>query len=466
MAGLFALTACTTPGPDDTPTPPPAPEPSGGVGPDDLELLVPQPTAMRRSNWGSDPYALGAASYLAVGATQRHRELLAQPVHDLVFFAGEATSGGRPGTVAGARASGSRAASEVAIAATSGERIAIIGAGIAGAQCARDLTDAGFDVTILEARERVGGRIDSRVDDDWPLPVELGAGTLDSVTSAELIDALELADVATLAIDGAVDVRSPDGVAVEPSEVGSSTISEAVTLARRSLAGTVGDVSLETALNDLGSTPTSDDESSPTDAEWVDSAVRSSVGVEYGADASDFSALSGFDDGRRESDRLAVGSLQGYVESLVEDVDVWTASVVLAIVYGDEGVSIRLGTGESLQVDRVVVTVPLGVLKSGDLTFDPPLPTSHTVATVMLGMGTIDTVWLRFDEPFWSSTASRWSVVGGDLDIVEWINLEPSTGSAVLVGVVGGERALALAELSDDEIVVRARASLEPFLSS
>ncbi|HEV7956038.1 MAG TPA: FAD-dependent oxidoreductase, partial [Marisediminicola sp.] len=131
--------------------------------------------------------------------------------------------------------------------------------------------------------------------------------------------------------------------------------------------------------------------------------------------------------------------------------------------YGDDGVNIRFATGESLRVGRAVVTVPLGVLKSGAIRFEPSLPTAHIIATLGLGMGTVDKVWLRFDEPFWTTSAVRWTIVGGDLDITEWINLQPATGSPILVGLVGGERATALAELSDDEVIERARRSLEPF---
>lgn len=65
-------------------------------------------------DWGRDPFARGAYSYVAVGGGDARRELAA-PVDDTLFFAGEATStDGQGGTVNGALQSGERAASEAA----------------------------------------------------------------------------------------------------------------------------------------------------------------------------------------------------------------------------------------------------------------------------------------------------------------------------------------------------------------
>ena len=83
------------------------------------------------------------------------------------------------------------------------------------------------------------------------------------------------------------------------------------------------------------------------------------------------------------------------------NVDIAVMSVVTRIVYDDRRVSMRLDSGESLNVDRVVVTVPLGVLKTDTLRFSPSLPLLHQRAIDRLGIGLVDTVWLRFDSAFW-----------------------------------------------------------------
>ena len=55
------------------------------------------------------------------------------------------------------------------------ESVLIIGAGVAGLAAAQSLAGAGFKVTILEARDRIGGRIHTLHERHSPVPVELGA---------------------------------------------------------------------------------------------------------------------------------------------------------------------------------------------------------------------------------------------------------------------------------------------------
>jgi len=64
-------------------------------------------------DWLSDPFTRGAYSYITVGS-KAARNILAKPIDRTLFFAGEATdTSGQASTVAGALASGQRAAQEV-----------------------------------------------------------------------------------------------------------------------------------------------------------------------------------------------------------------------------------------------------------------------------------------------------------------------------------------------------------------
>lgn len=79
----------------------------------DLENLKTSLQAAHFHNWHDDPFARGAYSYVPSGALH-HREMLARPVENTLFFAGEATElNGHSATVHGAIATGYRAAQQV-----------------------------------------------------------------------------------------------------------------------------------------------------------------------------------------------------------------------------------------------------------------------------------------------------------------------------------------------------------------
>lgn len=425
-------------------TPEPKPSPTRSVAPQPTPTgSVPAPASAVRSGWTADPFSRGAVSFTPVGVQPSAREALAEPLGRRVFFAGEATDADDPGTMRGAVRSGVRAAGQVREVAATGERIAVIGAGLAGASVVSRLREAGADVTVFEARDRVGGRIHSVTGDDWPVPVQLGAW-LFSAGDAQLQSRLTAVAVTTAQI-GQAQWRSPDGV-VDP--VGGEQVDAALAEAQAAPA----DESLADALTAVGADP-----ETPELAALL--AYRATTGGATAAEASSW-----FPPAAPSDDRTAaLSDLAPLLTESFEGASVSLSSPVSRIAYDDSGVSLRLGTGEALSFDRVVVTVPLGVLQHEGLEFAPPLPFGHRGAVAALGTGSIETVWLRFDEPFWDTEADLWHVVGGDAVVRTWINLRPTTGENVLVGLVGGAAAAGFGELGDAEATAAALAALEPF---
>src|SRR5688572_12940253 len=78
--------------------------------------------------------------------------------------------------------------------------VVVIGAGAAGLAAAKRLGAAGRRVLILEARDRVGGRIDTRREPGWPVPMEAGAEFVHGRSRAAW-DAIEKAGLATDEVD-------------------------------------------------------------------------------------------------------------------------------------------------------------------------------------------------------------------------------------------------------------------------
>lgn len=435
---VSVLLASCTPDPEPTPTPTPTREPQPQPG-------VPEPSARLRSSWTTDPFSYGAVSFTPVGVLAETRSLLARPVGDRVFFAGEATDADEPGTMRGAIRSGARAADEVEDVAESGERIAVIGAGLAGATVAARLAAADMQLTVFEARDRIGGRIHSVTDDAWPVPVQLGAW-LFSEADDDLRRRLESWDIGVVDL-AATQWRTPEG---EADPVEDQPLQDAIAAAQAGPA----DVSLSEAIVAAGGDP-----EDPSTA-----ALLAFLATTAGADAAELSSWF--------PPLLPPAEVQGarddltpLVEDALDGVKVSLSSPISRLAYDDTGVSVRLGTGEALSFDRVIVTVPLGVLQEQDLEFDPPLPFSTRNAIGALGMGRIETIWLQFDEPFWDADAAVWHTVGADVGIRTWINLRPATGENILVGIVGGAAAEEFSALDDTEALESAMESLAIYAS-
>jgi len=444
-AGAVAvvLAACTPePQPTTSPTTaPPSPAPTVPPG------AAPKPSAWMRSTWSTDPYSRGAMSYLPAGATPQLRQDLAEPIGDRVFFAGETTDPDHPGTVPGAIDSGQRAAAAVIAASASGERIAVVGAGAAGATAARALADAGRTVTVFEARERTGGRIQTVADKKWPLPVQLGAWLSAGEGSGTLGAALAAQGVHRLGFDTPTG-WSKDGAA--------PTIDQgALQGALQRAANAPSDEPVAAALKAAGADPA--DPALAAALAWVQATTGADV-----AKASSWYPPAFVADGLVGAD----GDLGVLVSTPLDGVKVTLASPVTRIAHDDSGVSLRLGTGESLSFDRVIVTVPLGVLQHQAIEFAPPLPFGHRGAIAALASGYVETVWVQFDDPFWKVDADLWHVVGGDGPIRTWLNLRPVTGKPVLVGLVGGPEAEAFATLGDGDAEAVVRESLRFFVAA
>jgi monoamine oxidase len=447
---LLVLSACV----DEKPAPKPTPKPTK------TPLGLPAPAAFARSSWANDPYSLGSHSFMKVGATPEHRDALRQPVLDRVFFAGEATSSDAPGTVLGALHSGSRAASDLSIVAKHGERVAVIGAGIAGAEAARKLAEDDYEVIVVEARKRVGGRIQTSESKDWPVPVELGSWRVGTQDDDVLSRLRELA-VTTEPIKPTTFV-SPTSTA-KSYPAGAEALTSALAWATEQ----PQDVSVHDALDQSGAAKTAEGAAPKGfDGQAMLEQYLESLATVTGADPAQLSSWYGTDQAASilvASNQVVTGGSDRVVKDALKDVTTFLSTVVAEINSNDSGVSLRLGTGESLRVDRVVVTVPLGVLKKSTIKFSPLLPLPHRTAIASLGVGTVETVWLRFDQKFWKTDAAVWNLVGTDDDITTWINLEPATSEPVLVGLVGGDAALRVAKLSDDQLKANALLALRPF---
>ena len=74
---------------------------------------IPEPEGYLITRWGKDPYSFGAYSHIPPFASGDDFDALFEPVDDVLYFAGEATSGKYPSTQHGAYLTGVAAANEI-----------------------------------------------------------------------------------------------------------------------------------------------------------------------------------------------------------------------------------------------------------------------------------------------------------------------------------------------------------------
>lgn len=368
------------------------------------------PEAAMVTRWRTDPFALGSYSYLARGAKPRDRDRLGASASGRLFFAGEATNRDFPATVHGALLSGESAAQDIID--NDIASVIVIGAGAAGLAAARKLAALGIAVTVIEARDRIGGRV--WTDTSWGLPLDLGASWIHGVEGNPLTVLADRIDAARLPTDyDSYRVRNDAGAIVR----------------RRNLPRQFRDVTM--------------------------------IEHEFAADVGALSRRA-FSEGEdiEGEDVIFPGGYKQVLEILIDGYEVRLGTVVDRVEVTDQAVKVR-ASDAGFTADAVLVTVPLGVLKSGNIAFDPPLSQSRQGAIERLGMGLLDKVYLRFGEVFWDADVDLIGYLGPQRGYFsEWVNMYKYTGEPILLGFNAASVAEELGSRTDAQIIDEAMSAL------
>jgi polyamine oxidase len=217
------------------------------------------------------------------------------------------------------------------------EQVVVIGAGMAGLAAARQLADEGVDVTVLEARERIGGRM--WTDTSLGVPIDLGVAWIHGTKGNPLVALANQAGAATVETDwddvvvfdarGEVDADVVDGAA------------EAWRRAQQDVDGrtedAASDASVQSALAQLT------DLSDPLIA-W---SVATDIGAEYGADPVELSLKWFGTEGQFDGPDLILP--QGYerlARHLADGITIRRGTAVTHIA--DDGSGVRLDTSRGV----------------------------------------------------------------------------------------------------------------------
>jgi len=337
-------------------------------------------------------------------------------------------------------------------------RVLVLGAGIAGLSAARALRDRGFPVTVLEGRDRIGGRV--WTDRSLGVPIDLGAAWLEGVTgnpitrlARELNIATDPSDWDDMDIVDASGRRVPD-VEIERAERRFRALVRQVTARGER-------VNQDESLSDaIGWSPASRG-LSPRERRLLEWEITTEIDEDLAESPSRLS-LYAFENDEEfpGGDHVFPGGYGQVAQALARGLDVRLGHAVRRVTHDPGGVRVETARG-IFTADCAVVTLPLGVLKRGAVAFDPALPEDKRGAIERLGMGVYDKVALRFPRVFWPRERHFFARVPAGRDEFNTVlNVARWTDEPVLVAVSGASFARALEALPDAEIIARVMAAL------
>jgi monoamine oxidase len=353
--------------------------------------------------------------------------------------------------------------------------VIIIGAGVAGLAAAQRLTAAGMRIAVLEARNRIGGRIHTVRDERSPLPIELGAefvhGTAPEVTAVVRESKLVVSDIMGVRWHSNRGKLTPLGVErywarlervmsrLDPERTpdrsfqefldtkpGGRSLARQRTIAREYVEGFhAGDPTRigERWLAD-GGVPANEDEERQG------------------------RILDGYD---HVPAMLAAAGFRVRLAHVVREV-VWEPGSV-EVRYSVPTGRVGARTDGTTRARAAIVTIPLGVFQEttgeGTITFTPDVPAIRRAAS-HLAMGPVARITVFFREPFWESRAMRRktggrsladlsSLLSSDDEVPAWWTSSPIRAST-LVGWAGGPKAARLVARGPAEVEARAIAAL------
>lgn len=318
---------------------------------------------------------------------------------------------------------------------------------------------AGHHVVVLEARDRIGGRI--WTSNKWPdLPLDLGATWIHGTTGNPLSDLADRLGARRLATSyERTAIYNTNGQEIsEAKEAKLESIRERVFKALRKAQGSEADTSIRQALASLERKYVDD----PEALRFLNFCVSGSIEQEYAGGANRLS--SHWYDSAKEFDGEDVLFAQGFkvlTEYLGQGADVRLLQVVKEIRWQESEIRVRTTDCEFV-ADQVVVTVPLGVLQNNDVRFMPELPQEKRNAISKLGMGVLNKCYLRFEQAFWPDDMDWLEYVSAKHgEWTEWVSFQRAVKKPILLGFNAADRGREIEAWSDGQVVASAMETLK-----
>ena len=333
--------------------------------------------------------------------------------------------------------------------------VIVVGSGISGLAAASRLQSQGAKVTILEAKNRIGGRI--YTDHALGAPFEVGAGWIHGPSRENPIKQLANNIKAETFITDDSNYVLFDSKGEKISDQNFQRIDS-------QWADILSHIDSELELGDTRSLAEVIEEEFPKALEdpllkWAFSAYTE---FDKGGPIEKISAY------YHDEDRLFSGAdvilPYGYdeiLEPLSKNLDIRLEQRAERIAYGGDGVIVSTNEND-FAADYVICSVPLGVLKQKKIKFKPPLPRKYQRKIERLGFGSVTKIALKFDKAFWNTDVQYFGIATepkGRWNL--WLNYRTFSEHNILLGLSVGAYATIADKMSASEITKDALSVLQ-----
>lgn len=268
--------------------------------------------------------------------------------------------------------------------------VVVVGAGISGLAAARQLQQHGFNVIVLEAQDRVGGRL--RTNRSLGIAFDEGASWIHGTDGNPLTELARAAGMRTAFTDDDSFVAYDVGGKVIEDAIFSQTEDSYYSI----IASLKNEGSIHQSFENVFNSVYNDYSD--------DRLMRFFLSTYLTFDTGDLSNLSSliYDEGEEfgGEERISADGFDRITDHLANGLNIQLNQRVSSIDHSGEKVKIT-HNGIMSEADHVLITVPLGVLKTNAIEFIPSLPTYKQLAIEKVGMNCVNKFILTWEISFW-----------------------------------------------------------------
>lgn len=273
---------------------------------------------------------------------------------------------------------------------TNGKTVIVVGAGISGLAAAKKLKENGFNVIVLEAQSKVGGRL--KTNRSLGVAFDEGASWIHGTAGNPIASLAQQAGMNTAFTDDESILAYDLGGVLHSDSNFSDTEDKFYTVLETLKNNGSSTKSFETVFNELYPTYCND-------RLW-----KFFLSTYLTFDTGDLNMLSSllYNEGEEfgGEERISVNGYDTIPSYLAIGLNVQLNQKVTKIDYSNTKILVS-HNGTVTEADYVLVTVPLGVLKANKIDFVPSLPNTKQNAIQKVGVNCVNKFLLTWETAFW-----------------------------------------------------------------